>query len=418
MSGARQGCSPSSTRVRMQLSAVSRNAMMSWNARVQNLGMSTMLQVSGMVSVRRQLDMEWTDEDYARVGRLLARQKTWEALAAATMGMLAAYEAIVGGNGDPKALDAIAASTLKVFPLKVEVTAEDAKSYVANLAVDAVAQKGQIRGHDLRATYGDAVYEAQYKRGIDAMFDRAQSASSTPSMSQRLASAGGQARLPAGLRLPGAVAGGASVAGKGLGVAEAMGKGDAPGVLQGAADLVPGDGPIQSSLQGVAALSKGDYKGALKAAIGLARPRGPEEEAPSRRASGPPASCSGSSASSLHHRHQRRRHVARRRRHLGARGPRAPLIFAPPPVPLPAAMMKAPAWPMRLPGGAVAPAMKAATGFFIFSWMNLATRSSAPPPISPMRMTPCVSGSAWKSSSTSTKSMPPTGSPPMPMHVD
>src|SRR5262245_59238364 len=32
-------------------------------------------------------------------------------------------------------------------------------------------------------------------------------------------------------------------------------------------------------------------------------------------------------------------------------------------VPLPPAMI-APAWPMRLPGGAVAPAMNAATGFF------------------------------------------------------
>ena len=37
-------------------------------------------------------------------------------------------------------------------------------------------------------------------------------------------------------------------------------------------------------------------------------------------------------------------------------------------VPLPPEMI-APAWPMRLPGGAVAPAMKAATGFFMFALM-------------------------------------------------
>ena len=71
-----------------------------------------------------------------------------------------------------------------------------------------------------------------------------------------------------------------------------------------------------------------------------------------------------------------------------------------------------------LAGGAVAPAMNAATGFFMFALMYAAARSSALPPISPIMMTPCVSGSALKSLSTSTKSMPPTGSPPMPTHVD
>ena len=54
--------------------------------------------------------------------------------------------------------------------------------------------------------------------------------------------------------------------------------------------------------------------------------------------------------------------------------------------------MMAPAWPIRFPGGAVVPAMNAATGLFIFSLMNLAARSSAPPPISPIMMTPCGVG--------------------------
>ena len=44
---------------------------------------------------------------------------------------------------------------------------------------------------------------------------------------------------------------------------------------------------------------------------------------------------------------------------------------------------------MRLPGGAVAPAMNAATGFFMFALMHAAARSSALPPISPIMMTPC-----------------------------
>ena len=61
-------------------------------------------------------------------------------------------------------------------------------------------------------------------------------------------------------------------------------------------------------------------------------------------------------------------------------------------VPLPPAII-APACPIRLPGGAVVPAMKHATGLFIFSLMNVAARSSALPPISPIMMTPCVSAS-------------------------
>src|SRR5690606_18559561 len=48
-------------------------------------------------------------------------------------------------------------------------------------------------------------------------------------------------------------------------------------------------------------------------------------------------------------------------------------------VPLPPLMM-APAWPMRLPGGAVRPAMNAATGLCMFSATHWAAFSSALPP--------------------------------------
>ncbi len=55
-------------------------------------------------------------------------------------------------------------------------------------------------------------------------------------------------------------------------------------------------------------------------------------------------------------------------------------------VPLPPEMM-APAWPMRLPLGAVRPAMKAAIGLVTCSRAKAAASSSAVPPISPiMRM--------------------------------
>ena len=62
-------------------------------------------------------------------------------------------------------------------------------------------------------------------------------------------------------------------------------------------------------------------------------------------------------------------------------------------VPLPPEMM-APAWPMRRPGGAVRPAMKPTTGFLQFALIQAAASSSALPPISPIMMTPSVSGSA------------------------
>jgi hypothetical protein len=45
----------------------------------------------------------------------------------------------------------------------------------------------------------------------------------------------------------------------------------------------------------------------------------------------------------------------------------------------------APAWPIRLPGGAVVPAMKATTGLFVgLALSHAAASSSDVPPISPM----------------------------------
>src|SRR5215831_19351734 len=61
-------------------------------------------------------------------------------------------------------------------------------------------------------------------------------------------------------------------------------------------------------------------------------------------------------------------------------------------VPLPPAMI-APACPIRRPGGAVWPQMKATTGFFTRALMNAAASSSAVPPISPIIMIERVSGS-------------------------
>src|SRR3954468_7671468 len=87
-------------------------------------------------------------------------------------------------------------------------------------------------------------------------------------------------------------------------------------------------------------------------------------------------------------------------------------------VPAPPEMI-APAWPMRLPSGAVRPAMNAPLGTSRrCSPAHAAASSSAAPPISPMRTIPFVSGSSAKSLRESRKVDPMIGSPPIPTHVD
>ena len=78
----------------------------------------------------------------------------------------------------------------------------------------------------------------------------------------------------------------------------------------------------------------------------------------------------------------------------------------------------APAWPMRRPGGAVAPAMNAAMGFRQYSLAQAAASSSAVPPISPIMIMASVSGSSLNIFKTSRCDVPLTGSPPMPTQVD
>src|SRR5579863_4217389 len=87
-------------------------------------------------------------------------------------------------------------------------------------------------------------------------------------------------------------------------------------------------------------------------------------------------------------------------------------------VPVPPEMI-APACPMRRPGGAVAPAMNPTIGFLVLlRLIRSAASSSAEPPISPIMMIDCVSGSARNISRTSMKLVPLTGSPPMPTQLD
>src|SRR5580704_5992286 len=86
-------------------------------------------------------------------------------------------------------------------------------------------------------------------------------------------------------------------------------------------------------------------------------------------------------------------------------------------VPLPPEMM-APACPIRLPGGAVTPAMNPTTGLVMFSLIQRAQVSSSSPPISPTMITASVCGSSLNIRITSMCFRPLTGSPPMPTQVD
>ncbi len=78
----------------------------------------------------------------------------------------------------------------------------------------------------------------------------------------------------------------------------------------------------------------------------------------------------------------------------------------------------APAWPMRRPRGADIPDTNATSGFDIDRAAQRAASTSCCPPISPIITTTSVSSSASNASSTVLKSVPFTGSPPMPTQVD
>lgn len=307
--------------LRSQVSAVSMQVMMT-NNHVQTSSLTQMLRVSQMVKSRKTYEMELNADDYALVRRGLERQKRAEAIAATTLAMLAAYQAVINDNGDPKALDVIAEATLKAFPVKVEVTDEDAKQYVSQLGANVEKVKARYEAQ-LRKVHGDQRYERQYKQGVDAMFAQAANAQNAKSVNQiisdtntkykedvvkckrgedpgpgsmvgasckalyRAAQTGDTSDLLPGAKKAfeetggangGGGAGGASgaqgaklVMGKketaALDGAVAASKGDVDGMLDAAGKLFPGDSTIGASLQGIAALKKGDARGAISAAL-------------------------------------------------------------------------------------------------------------------------------------------------------
>ena len=306
--------------LRSAVMAISMQTMMS-NNHVQTASLQTMLRVAGVVRSRKLLEMKLDATDYALIKRGLERQKRAEAIAATNLAMLAAYQAVINGNGDPKALDVIAEGALKAFPIKAEVTDDDAKAYVDQLGTNVSKVKAKYEAM-LRKVHGDARYEKQFKAGIDAMFAQAEGAQNQKSAGQmadehwtqykadiakckqgvdpaadarigpscrevyKAAQTGDTSHLlPGTLKVfnetggvpsgggggGGASAGGGAVvtgtAGAARDGASAVANGDVDGALDAAGKMFPGDSTIGASLQGIAALKKGDSKGAISAAL-------------------------------------------------------------------------------------------------------------------------------------------------------
>jgi hypothetical protein len=304
--------------LRMAVQQVSMQTMMA-NMHVQQSGMQQMLQVSNLVRSYKMYEMEMNAEDYAIVKKGLASQKRAEAIAGATMAMMAAYQAVINGDGDPKALDMIAEGTLKAFPLKTEVTDKDARDYVASLGQNVQKVKARYEAM-LRKVHGDKHYEKHLKAGIDAMFKQAEDAGNQKSIGQmaddhwdqykkdiqtckskidpaaegrlgpsckevyRAAQSGDTSQLLPGTKKAFEDTGGMPAGGAGGGLkgaklgskesaaldgASAAANGDVDGTLDAASKLVGEDSTVGASLKGIAALKKGDAKGALSAAVAL-----------------------------------------------------------------------------------------------------------------------------------------------------
>jgi hypothetical protein len=297
--------------LRMQVMNVSLAAMQS-NNNVVFGSLEQMLRVSNLVRTRKMMNMEFSPEDYALVKKGLERQKRAEAIAATTLAMLAAYQAVINNNGDPKALDVIAEGALKAFPIKVEVSDADAKAYVDALGENVKKTKARYEAM-MRKQMGDKDYEKKYKQNLDSLFAQAESASSQKSIGQmaadtndkykqdvakcmkgedpgpgslaggptckklyKAAQTGDTSELPPGAKQAflangGSEGGGSAPKGKSgaLDAASAAANGDAEGALDAAAKMLPADGAIGGAIQGIAALKKGDPRGAINAALGF-----------------------------------------------------------------------------------------------------------------------------------------------------
>jgi hypothetical protein len=230
--------------LKMQLKAMS-DATLLANEGFQADGVGTFFRIAGMASVRKQMQMQFSQADLARARHILTRQMHWETIAAATMSVLATYESVLANpSADPRALDAVANAAADAFPLDSQVSDADVIDYVANLADNATVQKAKWEAL-MREQLGDAAYEARQKQVIDQAFA---SMVGAPSRGNETDSTGDFL---------------------GLGTLRKLASGDPARATGNAMDMASNKGPLQASFRGVNALIKGDNKDALKAALRL-----------------------------------------------------------------------------------------------------------------------------------------------------
>jgi hypothetical protein len=151
------------------------------NMEVPSLHLMQMLDVAGTVRGLKFAGMTLDAADYAHFKKGLTRLKRVEAIAAATLALLATYQAVLNDGGDPKALDVVAEGALKAFPLKVEATDAEARAYAKDLTANIAKVRGRYEGW-MRKAYGDAAYEKKYKAQMEPLFQYAESSQTQKSV--------------------------------------------------------------------------------------------------------------------------------------------------------------------------------------------------------------------------------------------
>ena len=224
------------------------------------------------------------------VRQIMERQSRREAVAALSLAMMGAYQAVVNNGADPQIIDNVAKAGADAMPLQGQASIEDAKKYVDNFEQN-VAGAQKLYEEQMRKTFGDAEYEAKYKAQLDSMFAQAASATTALSATELIAKtqdgyradlekcAKGEA-LPSGTMVgPDACKRAkASANADGTLSPEALqsllggGKSqveEAKGGFMGLLDAIPGVSQVKLALEGVAALQDGDPMKVLQLAADL-----------------------------------------------------------------------------------------------------------------------------------------------------
>lgn len=250
--------------------------------------MTTMNVVANMVRTRRQMEMDWTDEDYEMVRQLLERQSRRESVAGLSLAMMAAYQAVVNEGADPKLIEDVAKAGIEALPIKGTATKEQAKKYLDNFKQN-VDSAQKLYEDQMRKTFGDAEYEAKYKAQIDSMFTQAKAATTALSATELMKQTGekykadiqkcarGEKLPPDTMVGPGACKDAKAAAGPDgtlsaadlkrlTGGAANKVEEEAQSGLMNLLDAIPGVAQVKMALEGVVALKDGDAAKALSIA--------------------------------------------------------------------------------------------------------------------------------------------------------